>query len=115
MLPRFANRGQIGTARSRGSGYDGGMAKRGMWLKDLRRAAAESCVPARNWRWMSASFGIGAGFGLVGGLYRLGSSPATITSEMAATSLRVALVFLAVAWLMAVAVRLGRFLRRRNG
>jgi hypothetical protein len=92
-----------------------GMAERGMWLGDLRRAAAESCAPQRNWRWMLASLGIGAGFGLIGGLYRLGDAPATITSEVALASVRVALFFLVVAWLVATAVRLGRSLWARNG
>jgi hypothetical protein len=86
-----------------------------MWLGDLRRAAAESCAPRRNWRWMLASLGIGAGFGVIGGLHRLGSQPATITPEVAMTSARAAVVFFAVAWLVAVAVRFGRFLRVRNG
>lgn len=91
------------------------MAERGTWLRDLRRAVAESCVPKRNWRWMLASLGVGAGFGVIAGLHRLGSSPATITPEMAAMSLRVALVFFAVAWLVVVTARLGRSLWGRNG
>jgi len=79
-----------------------------MWLRDLGRAAAGSCAPRRNWRWMAASFGIGAGFGVIAGLHRLGSAPASITPEVAMTSLRAALVFFAVAWLAAVAIRFGR-------
>jgi len=84
-----------------------------MWLGGLRRAVAESCVPSRNWRWMLASLGIGAGFGVIAGLHRLGSAPASITPEVAMTSLRAALVFFAVAWLIAVAVRVGRLLWAR--
>ncbi len=87
------------------------MAERGMWIAELRRAAAESCVPARNWRWMLASLGIGAGFGLIAGLHRLGSRPATITPDGALTSGRAALAFLALAWLVAVTVR---FVRQRR-
>jgi hypothetical protein len=90
------------------------MAERGMWLRDLRRAVAESCAPKRNWRWMLASLGIGAGFGLIAGLHRLGSEPASISPEVAMTSVRAALAFFVVAWLVAIAVRFGRFLRARN-
>jgi hypothetical protein len=79
-----------------------------MWQGDLRRAVAESCAPARNWRWMLASLGIGAGFGLVGGLYRLGKEPARLTPEVAASTLRAALILFVVAWLVAVTVRLAR-------
>ena len=46
---------------------------------------------------MLASLFIGAGFGLIGGLHRLGSEPASITPDVAMTSVRVALVFFAVA------------------
>jgi hypothetical protein len=88
-----------------------GMAERGMWLRDLRRAAAESCAPRRNWRWMLASLFIGAGYGMVGGLYRLGNAPASITPEVAVMVVRTALVFFVVTWLVAIAVRFGRSLR----
>ena len=81
-----------------------------MGRERLRRAVAESCAPRRNWRWMLASLGIGAGYGVVGGLYRLGSAPASITPEVAMTSARAALVFFVVAWLVAATVRFGRFL-----
>jgi hypothetical protein len=90
-----------------------GMTDRGVWLGDLRRAAAESCVPTRNWRWMLASLGIGAGFGLIAGLHRLGSQPASITPDVAVTSLRAAVVFFAVTWFAAIAVRFGRFVWSR--
>jgi hypothetical protein len=63
---------------------------------------------------MLASLGIGAGFGVIGGLHRLGSQPASITPDVALTSGRAALVFFAVAWLAAVAVRFGRALWARN-
>jgi hypothetical protein len=62
---------------------------------------------------MLASLGVGAGFGLIGGLHRLGDRPATITPEMAALSLRVALFFFVVAWLVALTVRFGRCLWAR--
>lgn len=91
-----------------------GMAERGTWPRDLRRAVAESCVPRRNWRWMLSSLGIGAGYGLIGGLHRLGNAPASITPEVALTSLRVALVFFVVTWLVVVTVRFGRSLWARN-
>lgn len=78
-----------------------------MWRTDLGRAVAESCAPARNWRWTLSSLGIGAGFGLIAGLHRLGNQPATITSEVALTCGRAALAFFAVGWLVAVAIRFG--------
>ena len=90
------------------------MAGRGTWLGYLRRALTESCVPARNWRWMLASLGVGAGFGVVGGLHRMGSEPASMTPEVALTAGRAALFFFAVAWLLAVAIRFGRFLYGRR-
>jgi hypothetical protein len=76
----------------------------------MRRAAAESSVPARNWRWMLASLGIGAGLGLVAGLQRLGMELARITPDVAVTIIRAALFVFFTAWLAAVAVRFGRFL-----
>jgi hypothetical protein len=85
-----------------------------MGWEHLRRAVAESCAPRRNWRWMLASLGIGAGYGVVGGLYRLGSAPASITPDVAMTSLQAALVFFVAAWLVAVAVRFCRSLWARN-
>ena len=39
------------------------MNERASWWKQLRRAAAESSSPARNWRWMLASLAVGAGLG----------------------------------------------------
>lgn len=63
---------------------------------------------------MSASLGIGAGFGVIAGLHRLGSAPASITREVAMTSLRAALVFFAVAWLVATTVRFARSVWARN-
>ena len=85
-----------------------------MWRRSLLRSVAESCVPRRNWRWMLASLGVGAGFGTIGGLHRLGSAPATITPDVAMMSLRAALVFFAVGWLVAIAVRFGRSLWTAN-
>jgi len=82
----------------------------------LRRALADSCAPRRNWQWMSASLGIGAGFGMIAGLHRLGSAAASITPEVALTSLRAALVFFVVTLVAVVTVRFGRLLltqRRR--
>jgi hypothetical protein len=83
----------------------------GMWGRYLRKALAESCVPRRNWRWMLSSFGIGAGFGLVAGLHRLGQEQARITQEVAMTTVRAAVTFFVVAWLVVVAIRFGRLLR----
>jgi hypothetical protein len=85
-----------------------------MWRRYLRRAAAESCAPRRNWRWTLSSLFIGAGFGLIGGLHRLGDGPASVTPDVAMTSARAALVFFVVAWLAVVTVRFGRSLWARN-
>ena len=85
-----------------------------MGREHLRRAVAESCAPKRNWQWMLASLGIGAGYGMVGGLYRLGSAPASITPDVAAMVVRTALIFLVVTWLVVVMIRLVRFLRAPN-
>ena len=63
---------------------------------------------------MLASLGIGAGYGMVGGLYRLGSAPASITPDVAVMVVRTALIFLVVTWLVVVTIRFGRFLRARN-
>ena len=115
MLPRSGKRGQIGTARRRGSVYHERMAERGMGREHLRRAVAESCAPKRNWQWMLASLGIGAGYGMVGGLYRLGSAPASITPDVAVMVVRTALIFLVVTWLVVVTIRFVRFWRARNG
>jgi hypothetical protein len=60
---------------------------------------------------MLASLAIGAGYGMVGGLYRLGTAPASITPDVAVMVVRTALVFLVVGWLVAIAVRFGRLLR----
>ena len=87
------------------------MKERGNWWRPLLRAVAESCAPRRNWRWMLASLGIGAGFGLVAGLQRLGQEPARVTQDVAVTVLRVAVVFFVVVWLVVVAIRFGRLLR----
>src|SRR5690242_14088280 len=86
---------------------------RRMW-KHLCRAAVESSLPGRNWRWMLASLGVGAGFGLVAGLKRLGAKPATFSWAVAGTLLKVALVALAVAWIATVAIRVVRSIRRRD-
>ena len=77
----------------------------------MRRAAAESSVPARNWRWMLASLGIGAGLGLVAGLQRLGMEPARVTPDVAVTTVRAALLVLVIAWLATVAIRFVRLVR----
>jgi hypothetical protein len=83
-----------------------------MWARYLRKAIAESCSPRRNWRWMLSSLAIGAGYGLIAGLQRLGQEQARVTQEVAATTGRVAVVFFVVAWLGVVAIRFGRLLRR---
>jgi hypothetical protein len=88
---------------------------RGTWPICLRRAAAESCAPARNWRWMLASVFVGANFGLIGGLYRLGKEPARLTPDIVAGAARAAVIFFGVAWLVAVTIRFGRLLRTRRG
>jgi hypothetical protein len=111
VLRRSGKRGQIGTVLRRGSGYHERMAERDTWLSFFRRAVIASCAPGRNWRWMSASLGIGMGFGAIAGLHRLGSEPATITPEVAMTSARAAAVFFVVTWVAVVAIRFGRFLR----
>jgi|HubBroStandDraft_5_1064220.scaffolds.fasta_scaffold408189_2 hypothetical protein len=82
-----------------------------MWLSYLRRAVTESCGPRRNWRWMLSSLGVGAGFGLIAGLERLGQEPARITLDVASSTTHGAITFLVVAWLAAVTIRFGRFLR----
>ena len=87
------------------------MKERGLWRRHLRQALAESCAPGRNWRWMLASAGIGAGFGMVAGLQRLGQEPARVTPEVALTTIRAAVVFFVLAWLVVVAIRFGRLLR----
>jgi hypothetical protein len=89
----------------------GGMKDQDTWQRCLRRAIVESCVPTRNWRWMLASLGIGAGFGLVGALHRLGSEPARLTPDAAVSTARAAFVLLMVVWLVVVAIRFGRHLR----
>ena len=92
----------------------GVMAEQGTGWSDLCRALAESWAPKHNWRWMLPSLGIGAGYGVIGGLYRLGNRPATISPEVALTSARVALVFFIMVWLVAAAVRFGRLRRARS-
>jgi hypothetical protein len=87
------------------------MEGRDSWWKYLRRAAAESSVPARNWRWMLASLGIGAGLGLIAGLRRLGPEPAQLTQDVIATTARVALFALVIGWLMAIAIHFSRLPR----
>jgi hypothetical protein len=86
------------------------MENRGLWWTHLRRAAAESSDPVRNWWWMLASLGIGGGLGLVAGLQRLGLKPARITQEVAVTAVRAALFVFVSAWLATVAIRFGRSL-----
>jgi hypothetical protein len=87
------------------------MEERRSW-RALRKAVAESCMPRRNWRWMLASAGIGAGFGMVAGLQRLGQEPASMTPDVALTAVRAAVVFFVLTWLVVVAIRFGRHLRR---
>src|SRR5271154_6094876 len=107
MLRLPGGRGQIGALIAVTVGK---MEDRGLWWSNRRRAAAESSVPARNWRWMLASLGIGAGLGLVAGLQRLGMEPARITPEVAVTTVRAALLVFVTVWLATVAIRFGRFL-----
>jgi uncharacterized membrane protein YfcA len=57
---------------------------------------------------MSASFGIGAGFGMVAGLLWLGDGPAVMSPDVALAALKVGLLFLAIAWLATVTIRLSR-------
>ena len=87
------------------------MKERGLWGRCLRRAVAESCAPRRNWRWMLFSFGIGAGFGMIAGLQRLGQDAARVTPAVAATVLEAGVTFLVLAWLAVVAIRFTRLLR----
>ena len=87
------------------------MEERGSW-RALRKAVTESCAPRRNWRWMLASIGIGAGFGMVAGLQRLGQEPARMTPDVALTAVRAAIVFFVLTWLVVVAIRFGRLLHR---
>jgi hypothetical protein len=84
-----------------------------MW-KQLSRAVTESCAPARNWRWMLASFGIGAGFGIVAGLARQGAERASFSLQVAGTMVEVAVTFLVIAWIGIVAFRFVRSLRLRR-
>lgn len=60
---------------------------------------------------MLASLGIGAGFGLVAGLHRLGREPAQISADVADAAGRVAVFFFVLAWLVVVTMRFGRLLR----
>jgi len=81
------------------------MNDRTSWWKRLRRAAAESSSPARNWRWMLASLAIGAGLGLVAGLHRQGKEPAHLSLDVGLTVLRAAVFVFVVVWLVVVAKR----------
>ena len=81
------------------------------WWKELRQAALESSSLGTNWRWMAASFAIGAGLGLVAGLQRQGAEPARLSLDVAVAMLRAAIFIFALAWLVVVAVRVGRRLR----
>ena len=92
-----------------------GMKQPGRWRDSLAKAVAHSCAPARNWRWMLASLAIGAGFGLVAGLQRLGREPAQISPEVAETAARTAVAFFVLAWLLVVAIRFARLLRGTSG
>jgi hypothetical protein len=85
-----------------------------MIWKHLYRAAVESSVPARNWRWMLVSFGIGAGFGIIAGLHKMGSEPATFSLGVASVMVQAGLTFLLIAWFGTVAIRFGRSLRLRD-
>ena len=60
---------------------------------------------------MLASPGIGAGFGLVAGLQRLGREPAQISPDVAATAARSAVAFFVLAWLVVVTIRFRRLMR----
>jgi hypothetical protein len=87
------------------------MKDKGWRWKCLRRAAVEGSSFAGNWRWMLASLAIGAGFGMVAGLQRLGMEPARVSLDVMATIVRAALTFFVIAWLVAIAVRFSRLLR----
>ena len=87
------------------------MRERGLLGRSLRRAVAESCTPRRNWRWMLASLAIGAGYGMIAGLQRLGQEQARITLAVALTVLEVAVTFLVLAWLAVVTIRFIRLWR----
>jgi hypothetical protein len=87
--------------------------ERGFW-RALRKAVAGSCAPGRNWRWMLVSIGIGAGFGMVAGLQRLGQEPARVSLEVVLTMIRAAVAFFLLAWLAAVTIRFGRLMRRKS-
>jgi len=86
------------------------MNERGMWWAYLRRALAASCVPTRNWRWMLASLGAGAGLGLIGGLHRLGKEPARLSQDVAFAAVRGAALLFVVVWFVTVTIRFGRLL-----
>lgn len=87
------------------------MKERGLWGRCLRRAVAESCAPRRNWRWMLFSFGIGAGFGMIAGLQRLGQEPARVSPAVALVVAEAAVTFFVLAWLAVVAIRFIRLWR----
>ena len=84
------------------------MSEQALWWKQLRRAAAESSAPARNWRWMLACLAIGAGLGLVAGLHRQGREPAHLSLDVLLTVARASVFVFVVGWLVAVALRVGR-------
>jgi hypothetical protein len=88
-----------------------GMEQPDLWRRSQGKAVADSCTLGRNWRWMLASAGIGAGFGIVAGLQRLGQEPARISLDVAVTAGRAAVVFVVLAWLVVVTIRFGRLLR----
>jgi len=79
-----------------------------LWWTRLRRAAAESSRPARNWRWMLASLAIGAGLGLVAGLHRQGKAPAHLSLDVLVTVVRASVFVFVIVWLVVVALRVVR-------
>jgi hypothetical protein len=60
---------------------------------------------------MLASLGIGAGFGMIAGLQRLGQEPARVSAEVAAAMVRAAVLLFVVVWLVVVTIRFGRLVR----
>ncbi len=87
------------------------MAGKLLWRRYLHQAVVESSAVGRNWRWMLASLGIGAGLGLVAGLQRLGAEPARLSGDVVMATIRAAVIVFVVAWVAAVGVRFGRRLR----
>jgi hypothetical protein len=77
----------------------------------VRTAAVDNCNFARNWRWMlGAPVGMGA-MGLIAGLRRLGSQPATLSPDVVETIIRAALSGFLMAWFVVFVARLVRIIR----